>query len=117
MIDGEMIVFLSSDLMFTSTISGVVGGLGKQMQCVGSVARAADAISGSSIPVRLVVDLSTPGLNLQELAKSVSPEVLTAAIAYGPHVHEVLLAQAQEAGIGTVISRGQFNAKLRELLT
>lgn len=112
-----MIVFLSSDLMFTSTVSGVAGSMGKRLQCVGTVAKAASVISEADAAVRLIVDLSTPGLNLQDLAQSVGPDVLASAIAYGPHVHEALLAQAQDAGIGTVISRGQFNAKLKELLT
>ncbi len=50
--------------------------MGKQLTCVSSVAKAVAAISEAGVAVRLIVDLSTPGLNLQELAQSVAPEVL-----------------------------------------
>lgn len=41
----------------------------------------------------------------------------TRMVAFGPHVQESRLAEAEKAGCSPVLSRGQFHAQLPKLLT
>lgn len=66
----------------------------------------------------VILDLTTSRLNVAEAiaqlrALSKPPKSI---IAYGPHVQEAALQAAQEAGCDLVLTRGQFNAQMDELL-
>ena len=63
------------------------------------------AVSTGSI---VCVDLSAFCSDPHEFAASASPELLARSIAFGPHVHTAKLDAAKVAGIGRVMSRGQF---------
>ena len=54
------------------------------------------------------LDLSQPFSDPHEFARLASPELLARTIAFGPHVHTAKLDAARAAGIGRVMSRGQF---------
>lgn len=66
----------------------------------------------------VLVDLSTPSLNVAALVATVKGVggAAPAIVAFGPHVHESLLAVAREAGCDEVVSRGQFFAQLDAIL-
>jgi CheY-like chemotaxis protein len=66
----------------------------------------------------VVLDLSLQGLDPAIAVKrlralSASPRTI---IAFGPHVHEERLAAARAAGCDRVLSRGQFDRSLDQIL-
>jgi CheY-like chemotaxis protein len=108
------VVFLTSDLMFSSRVLGAANALGLKLQLV-----AGNDVAGKlSSECRLVlVDLSLPGLKLSEAIAAIRETAPAAQIiAYGPHVDEQALAAAQAAGADLVLSRGQFDKQYAELL-
>ena len=110
-----LVVLLCADLMLTSSVSGAAMSAGVRFVSSSDVATAVTVLT-SATSRRLFVDLATPGLTLPRLAESICADDLRNAVAYGPHVHESLLATAREAGIGTVLSRGQFSSRYPMLI-
>jgi DNA-binding NarL/FixJ family response regulator len=66
----------------------------------------------------VIVDLSLPSLDVASLVESIrgAGGPAKSIVAFGPHVHESLLAAAREAGCDQVISRGQFFAQVDAIL-
>jgi hypothetical protein len=66
----------------------------------------------------VLVDLGAPSLNIEALVEHVRavPGAAPRIVAFGSHVHVERLAAAREAGCDTVMSRGQFFARLDEVL-
>jgi len=109
------VILLSTDLMLTSTVSGAARLAGLSFRTVRGASELTDLSDDSGSIV--CCDLNAAGLDLEALAKSLPPRTLKQAIAFGPHVHAAKLAHATECGFGAVVSRGQFVAKLSELLS
>ena len=68
----------------------------------------------------LLIDLQMNGLSLEELSAGLAEipdESRPHSIAYAQHVNVELLEQGQQAGFDDVITRGQLNRGLGELLT
>jgi DNA-binding NarL/FixJ family response regulator len=109
------VVFLSSDLMFSSRLLGAAQTLGTRLQMV---ANPADLPAKLEADCRLVlVDLSLGGLDLPAAIGAVRERAPEARIvAFGPHVDEATLAHAEQAGCDLVLSRGQFNKQYVDLL-
>jgi len=64
----------------------------------------------------VVLDLSTrSGLTSEIVGQCADRCPDARLIAYGPHVQTAKLAAAKEAGIPTVLTRGQFDSKLSTL--
>src|SRR5262245_58142674 len=107
------VLFVSSDLMFTSRVSGAAQSLGV------SLSLASDA---ASIPQKIaadcrmaLVDLSLDGLNLPSVVRAIKSGAPSARIiAYGAHVDEAALADAAEAGCDIVLTRGQFHKQFAD---
>ena len=81
-------------------------------------ASALAAKAGELSPRLVILDLSTPRLDVSGTIGSLTADASARPmiIAFGPHVHEALLAAAREAGCDRVLSRGQFHAQVDELL-
>lgn len=109
------VLLLASDLMLSSTVSGYAASAGLTFRSVSSVADVVPLLSPHR-ELLLLVDLGTPGLDVAELAASLSPEILSCAVAYGPHVHEAKLQAAVDAGFGQVMSRGRFSAGVGRII-
>jgi|GEM_PF-692066 len=109
------VLFLSSDLMFSSRLTGAAQTLGVPLQLVASQA---------SLPAKLtpncrlvLVDLAVAGLDLPAAIAVVRATAPAAQIlAFGAHVDEAALSAAQAAGCDVVLSRGQFHKQYVELL-
>jgi len=69
--------------------------------------------------VLVMIDLATPSIDVAALAPKIMSETARgpAVVAFGPHVHDALLAAAAAAGCDEVFSRGQFFARIGEILT
>ena len=109
------VLFLSSDLMFSSRVIGAAKMLGVPMQLVADSASLPQKIMADC---RLVlVDLTLDNLNLSAAVKAIKAGSPAArVIAYGAHVDEAALADAAEAGCDVVLTRGQFQKQYADLL-
>jgi len=109
------VLFLSSDLMFSSRVVGAAQTLGVSVQLVADPAALGEKITGDC---RLVlVDLALDGLNLPAAVRAIRSGAPQArVVAYGAHVDEAALADASEAGCESVLTRGQFHKQYVDLL-
>ena len=106
------VVLCSTDLMLMSTVGGAAQSRGFAFRSVNTIAQAIDAAGATGSIVCL--DLSAAFGDPQAFAAVASPEILSRSIAFGPHVHTGKLEAARSAGIGRVMSRGQFVSGLPE---
>jgi DNA-binding NarL/FixJ family response regulator len=102
------VVFVGSDLMFSSQLLGAAAKLGLKLHLAAS---SADVGAKITPDCRLVlIDLTLPGLDLPAVVAAANERAPEARIvAFGPHVDEQALAAAQDAGAHVVMSRGQFH--------
>ena len=114
-----LILFLTTDLVFPSRVSGIAAQLDARLETVANsealVAKLQGAINERSV---VLIDLNFPGLNVKELIPTLralanSPRAI---VAFGPHVHAEKLAEAQAAGCDLVLPRGQFAVQMIALL-
>lgn len=111
----HLVVLLCSDLMLTSNTGAAARAAGYDFVSTPDPNEAAQ-LASSDRSVRLLVDFATPGLAISEFAQQLPEPVRQSAVAYGPHVHTAMFEAARNAGIGRVISRGQFSASLSTLI-
>jgi len=110
------VIFVSGDLMFGSRVSGVAQQIGMQMQTVMSGAKLLQVVDDLA-PKLVIVDLQAPGVDPVAIVKHLSAMPTPPhTVGFGPHVHEQKLQAAQDAGIGTVLTRGQFHSQIGEVL-
>jgi CheY-like chemotaxis protein len=111
------IALLTSDLMVTSRVEGAAQRVGVSLKSVATLEALVSQVAGSAVRL-VIVDLSTPSLDVAALVGRVKSlgEASPAIVAFGPHVHESLLAAARDAGCDEVVSRGQFFAQLDAIL-
>ena len=109
------VVLLASDLMLSSTVSGFAASNGVTFRGAASAADVVRCVEENPDSL-LLLDLGTPGLDVQALADVVPENILKHAVAYGPHVHTAKLDAAAAAGVGRVMSRGQFSAQVGRII-
>jgi CheY-like chemotaxis protein len=109
------VVFLSSDLMFSSRVAGAARTLGVPLVLVADPAKLAEKLPSEC---RLAfVDLAFPQLDVPAVIATVRKAAPQAKIlAFGAHVDEAALAAAQAAGCDQVLTRGQFHKQYVDLL-
>lgn len=106
---------LSADLFFSSKITGTADMLGMKVRVIGRAEAVPAAIAESNVRF-LIVDLSLSGLNIGELTAAIPAESRPEIIAYDAHVRTDQLAAAKAAGCDAVLSRGQLDAQLPQIL-
>lgn len=109
-----LVILFSSDLMLMSSTSGAAASSGLRFCSVSKLADIAQRLQDG--PTMVCLDLSAADGDPVSIAQSIPPDMLLRSIAFGPHVHTGKLDQARQAGFGKVMSRGQFVAKMSELL-
>ena len=112
------VVLLCTDLMFDSRICGAAQQAGLTIESVAGVAAAVELAARGGCRV-VVADLTVPGLSMETLVSQLNEECVGGrpeVIAFGPHVQTGRLEAAREAGCDQVLTRGQFDARLKELL-
>jgi len=111
------VLYLTNDLLFSSRVSGAAANLGVDLQIVGSVAHLLQHADASIDCSLVLVDLTLSALELDAAVQAIREFLPQARIvAYGPHVHEILLTAAAAAGCDEVLSRGQFDREFGRLL-
>ena len=111
------LLLVSNDLMTGSKVSAVAGRLGLAYSAAMNVAAAVDMLTeGTGV---VAIDLSMPGLKSPELVPKLRTKlkVRPKIIAFGPHVYGELLEEAETSGCDVVVSRGEFFARMMELLS
>lgn len=111
------IVLLSGDLMIVSRVAGAAAAKGNALQTAANAGQAIELCRSHAARI-LIVDLSTPSLDVSALVAAVKSfgDDAPRVVAFGPHVHEERLAAAREAGCDVVVSRGQFMGQLESLV-
>ncbi len=113
-----MIVFLTSDLMMSSNANSHARQKKIDLKTVDSI-QAAILLIEEHRPHLLLIDLQTPGLDVESLGRSVrelADSVCPLTIAYAQHVNLDLLQQAKTAGFDQVLTRGQFNSQMGQIV-
>lgn len=107
----DSVLFLSGDLMFASRVRAAADNAGFVFRLAGNLPKDPDP------SVRFVVlDLATRSKIVDGFGDACSNTCPQAkCIAYGPHVQVPALKAAREAGIETVLTRGQFDSALASL--
>ena len=102
----DYVILCSTDLMLISSVGGAAEARGFGFASFNSLQAAIEkaATAGSIV----CLDLSALYSDPDKFAIAASPELLARSIAFGPHVHTAKLDAARAAGIGRVMSRGQF---------
>jgi len=93
--------------------------MGDQLETALSADALIAKLTGAAVPGAVVLlDLNSPGVDPAAVVPRLKslPQPPQAIIAFGPHVHEQKLAAATAAGCDVVLTRGQFDSQMRELL-
>jgi DNA-binding response OmpR family regulator len=113
------VLFLSGDLVFASRLNAVAQAAGAKVRTVRTLRQALEIATQEDVS-RVLLDLSSVNTLNGELREFVRQlRALKAPphiVAYAPHVHVDKLAAATAAGCDQVLSRGQFDRALPELL-
>jgi len=111
--DSSSVVFLSGDLMFASRVRGAAEQSGYQFRFGTSLPE------GDLSSVKLVIlDLATRSKLIPDIVSEVAERCAGAKfIAYAPHVHIDRIKAARDAGVPTVLTRGQFDGSLGTLFS
>lgn len=111
------VVLLSSDLTVLSRVEGAANRQGKAVQIASTGPQALDRDSAGQAEL-LIIDLSLPSLDVEAIVGQLKSKgtAATRIIAFGPHVHEMRLNAARDAGCDLVVSRGRFFAQLDSIL-
>jgi len=112
------ILMLSADLMFASRVSGAAMRMGTTLETVGTPEALLVRLAEAGQSPTVVLDLTLRGFDPRTWTPRFrqSPNPPRAIVAYGPHVQDAALAAAAEAGCD-VFTRGQFNARMDEILS
>lgn len=111
------VYYVTSDLLFSSRVSGAASNLGVDLQIVGSVEQLLERAAEASECKLVLIDLTLTTLDVTTAVPAIRGLLPTARIvAYGPHVQEQRLQSAVDAGCDEVLSRGQFDREFGRLL-
>lgn len=113
-----MVVFLSADLMMASNASSHAKQNGIAFSQASS-AKSAIEIIAENRPHLLLIDLQCPGLDIAGLGKSLnglSDSMSPLSIAYAQHVETDKLESAKAAGFDQVLTRGQINSQMGQII-
>jgi CheY-like chemotaxis protein len=113
------ILMLTADLMFASRVSGAAARLGTTMQTAATPEMLLEWLAAAEPGALVVLDLTMRNFDPRHWVPLVrqAENPPGAIFAYGPHVQDALLAAATEAGCDAVFTRGQFNARMDEILS
>lgn len=109
------VVFVTRDLMLGSRVQGAARSLEVDLK-VSAGLPAADSLQEAP-PDRILIDLQSVDDGLKDWVESILDlHPNCQLVAYAPHVQTQRLDMAREAGIATVLTRGQFDRSMNDLL-
>ena len=112
-----MVIFFGNDIVFQSKISGAATAAGMKSTSSANVEALQKKVSSPDDVKFIIIDLGNPGTDLDSIVPTLRTLYPKAKIvAYGPHVQEENLSQAQSLGCDLVLTRGQFNRDVMAIL-
>lgn len=114
------VLFLSGDLIFASRVRSAAEAAGLDFQLAGKIPAETAPTAGAGSPAAdiawIIIDLATRSGIVSEAVSTARQRYPEARLlAYAPHVQIARLKAARDAGVPTVVTRGQFDAKLGDL--
>jgi DNA-binding NarL/FixJ family response regulator len=111
--DKSLGLLLTDDMIFSSRIIGTAKALNLEVKQLKSVADLI-AMARESAPTCIIVDLSHPGLQVDNLIRDLKEfcSPMPRLVAYGSHVDAASLRAARDAGCDVVLPRSQFVEQL-----
>lgn len=114
-------LLLTADLFFCSKVAAAAARQDRHVETALGIEAFWEKVAAHQVDL-VILDLATPGLDTRELVprlRGLAPARRgpPAVVAFGAHVHEAKLSTAAEAGCDLVLSRGQFNAQVDEILS
>jgi len=113
-----MIVFITSDLMMASNAQAHAKQQGAKMFQVPTAERGLEILRESR-PHLLLVDLQCPGLDIKSLGASLgnlADAISPLTIGFAQHVEVEKLHAARDAGFDQVLTRGQMNSQIGQII-
>jgi len=109
-------VLLTSDLIFSTKVTGTARALGLEIAVAADVERAAELCRGEPLGC-VFIDLGIPDQEITSVVSRLhSAAGRVPTVAYGSHVDKARLDQARAAGCDEVLPRSKFSAELPDLL-
>lgn len=109
------LLIVCNDLFFSTQLRSAAERAGAEVDLELQGSQAAAHATAERYDV-VVIDLESPGLNLQGLMASLKEGSRPRVIGFGPHVQEQRLTAAREAGCDQVVSRGRIAVSLPQFL-
>lgn len=111
------VLYLTADLLFSSQVTSAARQLGLDVTLVNSSSQLLATLAAENAHL-LIIDFTTPDLNLLELIPTLREQAPTeiTIIVYGPHVDTASTAAAKQAGCDMVYTRGQFSSQMVDIL-
>jgi hypothetical protein len=115
-----MILYAAADLLWATRIKRTADALGLAARPARDI-RTLDERLGDSVVSALIVDLDAEDSAMEligHLRRPDAPESAAAVrvVAFGPHVRTDLFDQARAAGADDVVTRGQLDRQMPEIL-
>jgi CheY-like chemotaxis protein len=112
----DVALYLTADLFFSSRLVSAAEAAARRVEVVDSIETALRRAEAGDVGL-LLIDLTLPGCRPEEVMRDWSalldpPPV----VAYGPHVAAAQLDAARAAGCTEVLTRGQFDREMRDVL-
>ena len=108
-------MLVTSDLIFSTKITGTAQALGFQMRVVGTPSGAIERIPVEQ-PRCIFLDLGLASLTPDQIRQIVSVAAGIPILAYGSHVDTARLDAARDAGCTEVMPRSRLSGELPQLL-
>jgi len=109
-------VYVTSDLLFSSRVTQAARKQGLEIAVVGSEERMLEESVAGDVSL-VILDLGRVGSDLHQYVAALRGQApATTIVAYAPHVDEAALASAQSAGCDLVLTRGQFDREISQLM-
>lgn len=109
------ILHFTTDLMLGSQVGQSARGRGMTVEMIHRMDRLFEQVDAST--ALIVIDLQCANWSAEQFAllRAEKPST-TPVVAYAQHVFPELLVEAKQAGIDTVMTRGQFTSSVGQLL-
>jgi DNA-binding NarL/FixJ family response regulator len=110
------ILFHTADLIFASRVQAAARAAERELIVAASRTAVGDALAEADVQL-VLLDLTVPDCDAAELVSAVRESVPAArVVAYAPHVMKARLSAARDAGCDLVLTRGQFDRQLTDLV-
>ena len=106
---------VTNDLLFSSQVQSAADQIGVTLNVVRSAAELSRFLDAGDVQL-VILDLTSSDCEPDKLLPPLRRPECPHVVAYAPHVMKARLQAARDAGCDQVLTRGQFHARMREVL-